>query len=134
VTLAMTVPKSLPPIRGDNVQLQQVVINLVMNGIQAMDAGPAGMRRLGIEAVPGTEEDAGFIVVSIKDSGRGIAASDLDRLFDAFFTTREQGMGMGLSICRSIVEAHGGHIRATNGTGGGAVFTFSLPILEEHAS
>jgi signal transduction histidine kinase len=134
VVLDLAVPQSLPAVRGDNVQLQQVVINLVMNGIQAMDAEPAGTRRLRVEVARGTGEQAGSVVVSVADSGRGIASSDLNRLFDAFFTTRPQGMGMGLSICRSIVEAHGGRIWAANGAAGGAVFAFSLPILEEHAS
>jgi PAS domain S-box-containing protein len=117
---------------GDRVQLQQVVINLMMNAIQAM-AGTLGMpRRLTVRSaceVRGVQDGSEVreARVSVTDSGPGIAEADLQRLFQPFFTTREDGMGMGLSICRSIVESHGGRIRAYAREGQGATLSFVLP-------
>ena len=122
-----------PLVRGDRVQLQQVVMNLLMNGIQAMDGVSDRPRRLGVE-VGRSAEDPKAVVLTVSDAGPGIDPVHLARLFDAFFTTRQDGMGMGLSICRSIVEAHGGRIWATNLEGGGACFHVSLPVAEEDAA
>lgn len=131
-TLAVEAAESLPLVRGDRVQLQQVVINLLMNGIQAMDAVADRPRRLSIEVRRSAERDGGdWVVVTVNDTGPGIAPDNLDRLFGAFFSTKADGMGMGLSICRSIVEAHGGRIWAANRDGAGASFHFSLPVLQE---
>lgn len=132
-TLGVNAAGSPPPVRGDRVQLQQVVMNLLMNGIQAMDGVSSRPRRLGVEVGRSAEEPKA-VVLTVNDSGPGIDPADLARLFDAFFTTRRDGMGMGLSICRSIVEAHGGRIWATNREGGGACFHVSLPIAEENAA
>ena len=123
----------LPSLHGDRVQLQQVVINLLMNGIQAMDGVITRPRRLAIDVARSIDgEDAkDCIVVTVEDSGPGIAATDLNRLFDAFFTTKADGMGMGLSICRTIVQAHGGRIWATSRDGAGASFHFSVPVSEQ---
>lgn len=129
-TLGVNTTGSLPPVRGDRVQLQQVVMNLLMNGIQAMDGVGDRPRRLAVEVGRSTEEPKA-VVLTVSDAGPGIDPANLARLFDAFFTTRQDGMGMGLSICRSIVEAHGGRIWATNLEGGGACFHVSLPIAEE---
>ncbi|WP_244135943.1 MULTISPECIES: ATP-binding protein [unclassified Burkholderia] len=115
-------------VRGERVQLQQVVIHLVMNAVQAMSDVEPGARRLRIRTHAFDERHAGVVV---EDSGTGIGHADADRLFSAFFTTREDGMGMGLSICRSIVEAHGGRIWADLRAGPGAVMQFVLPVEEE---
>jgi signal transduction histidine kinase len=113
----------IPTIIGDQVHLQQVMLNLILNGVDAVSALPAGKRRLSIATA---RRDAG-IEVAISDSGPGIAAEDAAHLFDSFFTTKPHGLGLGLSIARSIVEAHGGSIRAETQAGGGASFIFFLP-------
>jgi signal transduction histidine kinase len=122
-----------PPVRGDRVQLQQVVMNLLMNGIQAMDGVGDRPRRRGVEVGRSAEEPKS-VMLTVSDAGPGIDPANLPRLFDAFFTTRQDGMGMGLSICRSIVEAHGGRIWATNLEGGGTRVHVSVPIAEEDAA
>ncbi len=115
----------LPEVRGDEISLQQVVINLALNGMEAMADTPSGRRRLSIV----TRNGEGRVVVRVSDTGRGIAADHEPKLFDSFFTTKRHGLGLGLSICRSIVDAHGGRIGATNNGGGGATFEFELPAL-----
>ena len=111
---------------GDRIQLQQVVLNLVINGMDAM-AGAAGGRR---EVTCSTSVDASSAKISIADSGPGIPPDKLTTIFEPFFTTKGDGMGMGLSIARTIVEAHGGRIWAENQTAGGAVFHVSLPLAK----
>jgi len=114
-----------PLVCGDRVQLQQVVINLVMNGVQAM----AGVTGRGKRMRVGTRRfDAHYGQVAVEDSGTGISEENVGRLFSAFFTTKADGMGMGLSICRSIVEAHGGRIWAESQEGQGATMQFILPL------
>jgi C4-dicarboxylate-specific signal transduction histidine kinase len=115
---------ALPAVVGDRVQLQQVVINLVINAIQAMASVTARRRELSIRS---RQNEAGHVLVEVADSGHGIGSTNLDQLFKAFFTTKPAGMGMGLSICRSIIEAHGGNVWATDNTPSGAVFHFTLP-------
>lgn len=129
-TLGLTAADGLPLVQGDRVQLQQVVMNLLMNGMQAMDGISTRPHRLVVEIARSAEEPQS-IVLTVSDAGPGIDPATLSRLFDAFFTTRQDGMGMGLSISRSIVEAHGGRIWATNRPEGGARFHVSLPIAEE---
>ena len=119
---------SLAPITADKIQLEQVLLNLVRNAIDAMGETPREARELTIKAT--TAADA--VEVSVCDAGDGIPAESLDRLFGSFYTTKTEGMGMGLAICRMIVEAHGGRIRAENNAGRGATFTFSLPIDTEN--
>jgi signal transduction histidine kinase len=104
-----------------------------MNGIQAMNGVTAKPRRLAIDVARSSDgEDAkDCIVVTVEDTGPGIPAADLNRLFDPFFTTKADGMGMGLSICRTIVQAHGGRIWATSRDGAGASFHFSVPVSEQ---
>ena len=116
----------LPAVLGDGVQLQQVVINLVINGIQAMATVNDRPRELVIRS---SQDDAGQVVVSVQDSGVGIDPSNADRLFEAFFTTKPNGMGMGLSVCHSIIEAHGGRIWVSSEHGPGTTFLFSLPSI-----
>ena len=129
-TLSVETTGDPPLVYGDRVQLQQVVMNLLMNGIQAMDGVSGRPRRLAVE-VGQPADDPRSIVLTVSDAGPGIDPTSLDRLFDAFFTTRQDGMGMGLSISRSIVEAHGGRIWAANRPEGGARFHVSLPVAQE---
>ena len=114
----------LPLILGDRIQLQQVVLNLILNAVEAMDESGEASRELLIR----TEQDGSDgALVAIQDSGPGLKPESLDRLFDAFYSTKPGGMGMGLSICRSIIEAHGGRMWATPNLPHGAVFQFTLP-------
>ena len=115
---------------GDRVQLQQVIMNLLMNGVQAMSGVNDRPRVLTVRATAHDEE----VLVSVEDSGVGVAPEDEARLFQAFFTTRTEGMGMGLSISRSIIESHGGRIWVSRNNGPGATFQFTLPALEAAAS
>jgi PAS domain S-box-containing protein len=112
-------------IQGDSTQLQQVVLNLVMNAVEAMAASP-GPRRLTVRA----EACDGEAIVSVIDTGPGLGQDDPDHLFEAFTTTKAQGIGMGLSICRSIVEAHSGRIWAADNGARGSAFSFTLPLAE----
>jgi len=132
VALRMEFAPSLPMVLADRVELQQVIINLVMNGIDSMEPITDRPREL----VIGSRQDkADQIVVTVEDCGVGISAENVDRLFDAFFTTKPNGMGMGLRISRSIIEAHGGRLSATNNNSGlGATFLFTLPLNEEITS
>ncbi|WFU26892.1 ATP-binding protein [Bradyrhizobium sp. CB1717] len=115
-----------PQVLGDRTQLQQVIVNLAINAVQAMTQAGSDDRRIVISTVT---QDAATLCCSVEDSGPGIAAEHAGRLFDSFFTTKESGMGMGLPICRSIVEAHGGRIGAEGrATHGGARFWFTLPM------
>jgi signal transduction histidine kinase len=115
--------KGLPLIQGDRVQLQQVILNLILNAVQAMSDVTERTRELRIS----TEQDAsGAVVVTVQDSGPGFSPESFDRLFDPFYTTKADGMGIGLSICRSIVDAHGGRIWASLAAGLGAAVQFSL--------
>jgi PAS domain S-box-containing protein len=116
---------ALPMVLGDRIQVQQVLINLIVNGIQSMAAVADRPRLLVIRSRIG---EGGDVTVAIEDAGIGIKSEDAERIFDAFFTTKADGMGMGLSICRSIIEAHGGLVwAAANGSGPGATVTFRLP-------
>ena len=116
--------EGLPITEGDRVQLQQVVLNLVVNAIEAMSDTNEGPRDL-LVSTEKAEPDG--VLVAVRDSGPGLAPETLKRLFDAFYTTKANGMGMGLSICRSIIEAHGGRLWATANSPRGAVFQFTLP-------
>jgi len=117
--------EDLPLIQGDRVQLQQVMINLIINAIEAMSGVGKEPRALRIST---GQEASGGVLVSVQDSGSGLDVEGLDRLFDAFYTTKPSGMGMGLSICRSIIGAHGGRIWASRNVGPGATFQFTLPV------
>ena len=124
VSVQTQLAEGLPLIQGDRVQLQQVILNLIINAVEAMSGVSEGSRELLI----GTGKDAsGGVLVAVQDSGPGLNPESFDRLFDAFYTTKPGGMGMGLSICRSIVEAHGGRIWATANDDRGATFQFTLP-------
>ena len=114
-----------PLIQGDRVQLQQVLLNLLLNAIEALSSVSIGSRHL---VVASAKKDSKSVLVSVYDSGKGLPPDDLGRLFDPFYTTKSDGMGMGLTISRSIVESHGGRIWATPNSPRGAVFQFTLPI------
>jgi signal transduction histidine kinase len=116
--------EGLPLIQGDRVQLQQVILNLIVNAVQAMSDAGEGARELLIST--GTAESDG-VLVAVRDSGPGLPSSSIEHLFDAFYTTKTDGMGMGLSICRSIIEAHGGQLWANANLPRGAVFQFVVP-------
>src|SRR5262249_19693185 len=126
ICLKLDLDPDVPMISGDRVQLQQVVINLVVNGIQAM-ADTSG--RQGSLAVCSRRHGDDGVMVSVIDVGIGIDPKHVDTLFNSFFTTKPQGMGMGLSICRSIIEAHGGRIWASSNDAFGATFNFALQKL-----
>ena len=115
------------PVNADRVQLQQVLFNLVMNAADAMGHLDARQRVL---TVTSHVDEGGSVVVSVKDNGSGIAEDIAPRIFDAFFTTKTTGMGMGLAICRSIIEAHGGTLTAAPADSGGTVFVFTLPVAK----
>jgi signal transduction histidine kinase len=122
---------ALPMVLADRVQLQQVIINLVINGIEAMQSVTDRPRELVIRS---GQDETHQVLVSVTDCGVGISAENADRVFNAFFTTKSSGMGMGLSICLSIMEAHGGRLWATANVPHGAAFQFTLPVNADTTS
>jgi C4-dicarboxylate-specific signal transduction histidine kinase len=124
VSLRMELAPALPAVLADRVQLQQLLINLVINGIEAMQPVTDRPRQLVIRS---RQDEADQVLVTVTDCGVGISAESADQLFNPFFTTKSGGMGMGLSICRSIIEAHGGRLSASGNVGPGATFQFTLP-------
>jgi C4-dicarboxylate-specific signal transduction histidine kinase len=124
VALQVQFAERLPSIEGDRVQLQQVMLNLIINAIEAIGAIDEGSRELLIST---GRAEAGGVFVAVRDSGAGLSPQDLEHVFDAFYTTKSGGMGMGLAICRSIIEAHGGRVWATPNTPRGATFQFNVP-------
>lgn len=131
VVLKRELATDLPPVRGDRVQLQQVILNLIINGLEAIAKNKNGERDLSISS--GHDESKG-VTVAVRDSGEGIDPANLERVFDAFFTTKADGMGMGLAISRTIIESHGGRLWATSNSPRGSVFQFTLPAGSEAAS
>jgi C4-dicarboxylate-specific signal transduction histidine kinase len=115
----------LPPVQANRVQLQQVILNLIVNAIQAMSSVSDGTRVLAVTT--GTVKSGEAVDVAVRDSGPGASVENLERLFQPFYTTKPDGMGMGLSICRAIIEDHGGHLRASVNVPCGTIFQFSLP-------
>jgi signal transduction histidine kinase len=125
VSVRLDLAPELPPIWGDRVQLQQVVLNLLLNGLDAMPDAGGGDRSLLLRT---NRAGAESVQVAVLDSGIGIDETALDQVFQAFYTTKAAGMGMGLTIARAIVEAHGGRLEARNNPAGGATFSFTLPV------
>jgi C4-dicarboxylate-specific signal transduction histidine kinase len=121
----------LPPVHGDRVQLQQVNLNLIINAVEAMGGVRDGPRELLIST--GSAEPGG-VLVAVRDSGPGLTPVTLERLFEAFYTTKASGLGLGLSICRSIIEAHGGRLWASANVPRGAIFQFTVPAHPHSAS
>lgn len=126
VSLRTELAKGLPPVRADSVLIKQVILNLALNAMDAMHDIPARAREMTIRTARANESEA---ELSVADSGAGIPTQALPRIFEPFFTTKRQGMGLGLAISRTIVESHGGHIRAESVEGGGAVIRFTLPFV-----
>jgi C4-dicarboxylate-specific signal transduction histidine kinase len=124
VSVEMQLTEGLPLIQGDRVQLQQVIVNLIVNAVEAMAGASDGPRELTIVS---DIDDANDVVVEVQDTGPGFDPADSDRLFQSFYTTKPDGIGMGLAICRSIVDAHGGRLWAGVNEPRGAVFQFTLP-------
>lgn len=130
VFLKQELANDLPFVLGDRVQLQQVVLNLVINGIEAIAKSRDGERQL---VVRSSRDESDNLIVAVRDTGPGIEPDNTERLFDAFFTTKADGMGMGLAISRTIIESHGGRLWATSNSPKGAVFQFQLPPAPERA-
>ena len=124
VAIGTALASDLPPVTGDRVQLQQVLLNLLMNSIEATK-GVEGRREITVSSRP---EGGDHVQVVVADTGVGLPATGQDEVFNAFFTTKPDGTGMGLSISRSIIEAHGGRLWATSNEPRGATFSFSLPV------
>ena len=125
ISLETQLSDDLPLILGDRVQLQQVILNLAINAIEALSAVGEGSRDLLIRTARGGSKD---ILITVSDSGRGVDPKDIDRVFDAFYTTKGDGMGLGLTISRSIIEAHGGRLWVTPNAPRGATFQLTVPI------
>ena len=119
----MDLASDIPSVLGDRVQLQQVILNLLMNGVEAMASVTERPRRLSIST---RKHNTVKVLVVVRDSGSGIERESLEKIFDAFYTTKTEGMGMGLAISRSIVEDHGGELSAVTNEGSGATFQFTL--------
>jgi two-component system sensor kinase FixL len=130
IALQICVAADLPPVLGDRIQLQQVLINLLVNAAEAMREVPAERRGLVVRAARETVGDPACPVVTVQDRGVGLGGLEPDRLFDAFYTTKPGGLGMGLSISRSIVEGHGGRLWATANPDHGATFHLALPGID----
>ena len=128
VSIQTGIAEGLPHVEADRVQVQQVLLNLILNAVEAMTAVKKGARELSIST---EQHRAGSVLVAVSDSGPGIDPKHLDRVFDAFYTTKSSGVGMGLSICRSIIDAHGGRLWADANAPRGAVFQFTLPSAGE---
>jgi C4-dicarboxylate-specific signal transduction histidine kinase len=128
VNVQVDLAPELPPVHGDRVQLQQVLLNLILNGMDAMNDLPVEERRLVVRA---RRTDDKTVEFAVSDSGRGIPADQREQLFQPFFTTKPSGLGLGLPISRTIIEAHRGRLWADDNPGQGATFRFSLPVTEE---
>jgi two-component system sensor kinase FixL len=129
VSLNMSFAPNLPSVRGDRVQLQQVVLNLLLNAFDAMKSCSPGERAVQLQV---EDTGSGFIKTGVRDSGTGLSGDQLDKVFQPFYTTKGEGLGMGLSICRSIIESHGGRLWAENNDDRGASFYFTLPTVQSN--
>ncbi len=129
VSVQTRLADQLTSVHGDRVQLQQVLLNLILNAVEAMGSVATGARELSIS----TEQDRTGVLVVVRDSGPGIDGAHLERVFEAFYTTKSSGTGMGLSICRSIIDAHGGRLWAEANEPRGAIFQFTLPSAQERS-
>ncbi|MFN0110603.1 MAG: sensor histidine kinase [Blastocatellia bacterium] len=127
ICMVVQLATDLPPVVGDRVQIQQVLLNLILNGCDAMDNTEQAKRELFVRT---RLADDGKVLVQVSDAGTGLVAGDAERVFDAFYTTKPHGMGMGLSICQTIIRAHGGRLWSANNETQGATFQFTLPVFE----
>jgi signal transduction histidine kinase len=124
ILLRTALAPNLPPVTGDRVQLQQVMLNLAMNGIEAMKEVAERPSELLIQSLL---DSSGAVLIAVRDTGLGLDPQGMERVFEAFYTTKAEGLGMGLAICRSIIEAHGGRLWASANAPWGTVFQFTLP-------
>jgi signal transduction histidine kinase len=131
VALHTDLAADLPPVLADRIQLQQVLLNLLLNGVEAMRGVTDRPRALIVRSQP---EEAAAIRVGVQDAGTGIDPQDLERIFTAFFTTKPEGLGMGLAISRTLIEAHGGRLWASPNAGPGATVQFTLPVGSKRVS
>jgi signal transduction histidine kinase len=131
VSLKTDLATDLPFIQGDPVQLQQVIVNLILNAVQSMSCNDDQVRELRISA---KADASNGVLVTVRDTGPGLCPNDADRLFEAFYTTKPMGMGMGLSISRSIIEDHGGRLWASANVPRGAIFQFTVPAHSDGGS
>jgi signal transduction histidine kinase len=128
ILLQTRLADDLPRVHGDRIELQQVMLNLIINSIDALSVVREGPRDL---TVSSSKDSQGSVSITVQDSGAGFGSAKIDNLFDPFYTTKIDGMGIGLTISRSIIEAHGGRIWATRNEPRGAIFHFSVPVREE---
>ena len=128
VAVATEYQVNLPPVHADRVQLQQIVLNLVKNAIEAMSSLPSGSRHVRVAT---RLNGNSTVLLSVQDSGHGITAEDQDRIFDPFFTTKPTGMGLGLAICRTVAQEHGGNLRLVETSSHGSIFEIELPIGQQ---
>ena len=124
IALSTTFGAGLPRVMGDRIQLQQVIINLLVNSVQATALSGQRLRQIDVQT---SIDDEGAVEFSVLDNGPGVAETDMDHIFESFFSTKEAGLGIGLAICQSIISAHGGFISGANRPTGGAHFYFTLP-------
>lgn len=127
MTITSEFALNLPPVSGDRVQIEQVMLNLLLNAMDAAKGNAYPRNRLILRSA---RHGDSWVEASVTDSGHGIPPEMLDRIFDSFFSTKDQGMGLGLALARSIAEAHGGRLTAENNTEGGATFRLILPALD----
>jgi signal transduction histidine kinase len=132
VEIALDLGESLPQVLVDRVQIQQVILNLAQNAVHAMANSESDDRDLTLRT--GLEEDEGFLYVEVIDTGPGLAPEDLERLFDPFFTRKPDGLGLGLSITRTIVESHGGELSVSQNERSGLTFRFTVPLMSNDQS
>jgi PAS domain S-box-containing protein len=130
IAVSTQLVEGLAPVQGDRVQVQQVVVNLILNAVEAMASAEAGERRLRVSTQPSEENG---VLVAVRDSGPGIDPEHLERVFEAFYTTKTSGVGMGLSICRSIIAGHGGRLWAEPNEDRGAIFQFTMPAAQQES-
>jgi signal transduction histidine kinase len=128
IPMTVDLAPGLPGIRGDRIQLQQVVLNMILNGLEAMGEPTGRERALAIRTARAGDA---AVMVAVEDSGVGVDADDIEKMFEPLYTTKSEGLGMGLAIARTIVHAHGGQLRASNNPAGGATFGFILPASGE---
>jgi signal transduction histidine kinase len=128
ISVSTRLMDGLVPVQGDRVQLQQVLVNLILNAVEAMSSVEGGTRELSIITEQG---QTGGILVAVHDSGPGIDPVNLERVFEPFYTTKTSGVGMGLSICQTIINGHGGRLWMSANEPRGAVFQFTLPAAQE---
>lgn len=128
ISLHLELDETLPPVAGDRIQIQQVILNLILNSTEALVKTRKQFRSITLQAY---QQDSETVTVSVKDNGPGVEPEAIPHLFEAFYTTKQEGLGMGLAICRSIVEEHGGRLWAENNHTGGVTFYFTIPIAKE---